>query len=183
LYTITKIDGDLLFRWHQIYNESFKELGYYPIKNLLLSLFPNYHEEEKKNMMKVIVTMVGKVLGLFASFLCSGIFHEYIFYSLFGTSKGEHLTFFLFQGFLGVIWEYTHNMIQNIENFFYYFVVTIFINNNNDDVVKNNWNIFKKFIEFIIWNSILIFTIPWFIEPYIRKKHYYCFHHLICNNK
>ncbi|CAJ0826062.1 398_t:CDS:2 [Entrophospora sp. SA101] len=70
-------------RWHQIFNESFKELGYYPIKNLLVSLFPNYCKE--KNM------VVGNVLGLFASFLCSGIFHEYIFYSLFGTSKGKNL--------------------------------------------------------------------------------------------
>jgi hypothetical protein len=125
-------------RWHQLLRECFIELGYLPISSLLI------------NNNKTL----GHIMGLMASFISSGIFHEYIIISLFGKITGEHFTFFLFQGILVISWK----------------IILLLV---------SKFILYKKLTTFLIWNVILIFTIPWFIEPYIRLNHIRCIRRIL----
>lgn len=125
-------------RWHQLLRECLIELGYLPIR----SLFTNNNKT------------LGHIMGLLASFILSGIFHEYIIISLFGKITGEHFSFFIFQGIMVILWE----------------IILLLI---------SKFIIYKKLTTFLIWNIILIFTIPWFIEPYIRLNHIHCIRRII----
>ncbi|CAG8501852.1 5474_t:CDS:1 [Funneliformis caledonium] len=105
--------------------------------------------------------VLGHDMGLIASFTCSGIFHEYLLTVLLGRSTGEHFTFFVFHGVMVIVWDIIWLPISKYIKYF----------------------IDKRLTDFLVWNCILIFSTPWFIEPYIRSNHFHCISHLLCNNR
>ncbi|CAJ0840985.1 9137_t:CDS:2 [Entrophospora sp. SA101] len=74
-------------RWHQLIHESFVELAYKPSKS---HLKPN---------------ILGEIIGVLGSFFISAAIHEYINYTTFGVSYGEHFGFFLFHGIIFLVWD------------------------------------------------------------------------------
>jgi hypothetical protein len=141
-------------RWHSLYRNCFVELGYLPCKKFI----NNSSLPHKK--------ILSHIIGIFAGFLWSSIFHEYVMHSLFGLANGEHFTFFLFHGIIAIFWE---------------IIVTLFRRNNNIAFDQKRYFYVKKVIGFVLWNSIAMLSAPWFAEPYIRAKHYYCYPHFGCD--
>ncbi|CAG8725765.1 1719_t:CDS:1 [Cetraspora pellucida] len=75
-------------QWHQILNQVFQELGYFPIKN--------YFKNNKT---------LGRVLGICSAFLLSGLLHDYLAIVSFDHFSIDYTIFFLFNGILLVLWE------------------------------------------------------------------------------
>ncbi|RIB01102.1 hypothetical protein C2G38_1048133 [Gigaspora rosea] len=75
-------------QWHQIYHQSFQELGYLPVQS--------YFKHNKP---------LGQLLGTFSVFLISGLFHEYIAIVAFDHFSLDYTAFFLFHGILLILWE------------------------------------------------------------------------------
>ncbi|GES73657.1 hypothetical protein GLOIN_2v1609030 [Rhizophagus clarus] len=142
-------------RWHSLYRDCFVELGYLPCKKFIINYYPSFLPYKKE---------LSHIVGTFGGFLWSCIFHEYVIQSLFGSANGEHFTFFLFHGILTIYWEIITTPL---------FRKTIFD--------QKRYYYVKKVVGFILWNSILILSAPWFAEPYIRAKHYYCYPHFGCD--
>ncbi|PKC08742.1 hypothetical protein RhiirA5_476355 [Rhizophagus irregularis] len=145
-------------RWHLLYRNCFVELGYLPCKKFMNNYYPSFLPHKK---------VLSHIFGTFAGFLWSCIFHEYVIHSLFGLANGEHFTFFLFHGIIAIFWE---------------IIVTLsFRKNDNTAFDQKRYYYTKKVIGFVLWNSILILSAPWFAEPYIRAKHHYCYPHFGCD--
>ncbi|CAB4437752.1 unnamed protein product [Rhizophagus irregularis] len=145
-------------RWHLLYRNCFVELGYLPCKRFMNNYYPSFLPHKK---------VLSHIFGTFAGFLWSCIFHEYVIHSLFGLANGEHFTFFLFHGIIAIFWE---------------IIVTLSFRKNDNTAFDQKRNYYtKKVIGFVLWNSILILSAPWFAEPYIRAKHYYCYPHFGCD--
>ncbi|CAG8610781.1 1474_t:CDS:1 [Funneliformis mosseae] len=77
-------------RWQLMINESFKELGFLPVKNLFVPFIP-----------KKIANMMG-VLGALG---VSALIHEYLIIGQFDIWTGEHLFFFMIHGVIFILWE------------------------------------------------------------------------------
>ncbi|CAI2168761.1 8750_t:CDS:1 [Funneliformis geosporum] len=77
-------------RWQLLLNEGFKELGYLPVRNLLIPYVP-----------RKIASMMG-VLGALGY---SALIHEYIMTGIFDNVTGEHSFFFIIHGVIFVSWE------------------------------------------------------------------------------
>ncbi|CAI2168767.1 4652_t:CDS:1 [Funneliformis geosporum] len=88
-------------RWQLMINESFKELGFLPVKNVLAPFFP-----------KKIANMMG-VLGAFG---VSAIMHEYLIIGLFDLWTGEHAFFFMIHGVIFILWEAIFGREKKNEN-------------------------------------------------------------------
>ncbi|RIA96085.1 hypothetical protein C1645_755973 [Glomus cerebriforme] len=144
-------------RWQLLYRNCFIELGYLPCKKFINQYYPPSLPFKRE---------LSHITGTFAGFLWSAIFHEYVIHSLFGLANGEHFTFFLFHGIIAIFWE---------------IIVTLIFKKNTKIEQNETINYVKKVIGFVLWNSILVLSAPWFAEPYIRAKHYYCYPHFGCN--
>ncbi|CAG8813614.1 14627_t:CDS:1 [Gigaspora margarita] len=190
-------------RWQQMYRQSFSELAYQPTFYFtfasLISLFSNNNifnstkvtstkVIEKKvvpKFIKNIIFILANSCGVFAAFFLSGLFHEYVLFGLFGVYSGEQMGFFLFHAVVMIIWEGIGMLFGNKS-------IKQKVSNDKkdcekedekDQIFKNdssNTNIGIKFLQFIIWNSILIFSTPLMMEPYIRIKLFSCIPHLYC---
>ncbi|CAI2163850.1 5318_t:CDS:1 [Funneliformis geosporum] len=77
-------------RWQLMINESFKELGFLPVKNVLAPFVP-----------KKIANMMG-VLGAFG---VRALLHEYLIIGQFDLWTGEHAFFFMIHGVIFILWE------------------------------------------------------------------------------
>ncbi|CAG8792067.1 1796_t:CDS:1, partial [Gigaspora rosea] len=75
-------------QWQQLYQQIFKELGYYPTQN--------YFKQNE---------FLGRELGIFSTFLISGLFHEYISIVAFNYFSLDYIAFFLFHGIFFILWE------------------------------------------------------------------------------
>ncbi|CAG8654528.1 17212_t:CDS:1, partial [Cetraspora pellucida] len=75
-------------QWHQIYSETFHELGYFPVRT--------YFKHNKT---------LGRVLGICSVYLISGLFHDYTLIVAFNHFSADYTTFFLFHGLLLILWE------------------------------------------------------------------------------
>ncbi|CAG8699932.1 22964_t:CDS:2 [Cetraspora pellucida] len=125
---------------------------------------------------------LSRALAIIGSFLWSAILHEYLFVGLFGwnNSRGEHFSFFLVHAMIMIIWDVLGKLFNKCWRSYYY------CGRHEKNELKKTGNILfmiKKIIGFMIWNFVLTLTLPWFIEPYIRLRHFYCVPHLGCQRK
>ncbi|CAI2179368.1 3478_t:CDS:1 [Funneliformis geosporum] len=114
------------FRWQGVFNESFKELGYSPVRSIT-----NSH-----------------ALGVLGAFIISGILHEYTLLVQMNIISGEHMLFFLFHGFMLLLWEPVIHL------------------------TKNSLVIYKKVFMWMIWMIIACASVPSFVEVYTRHDQY-----------
>ncbi|CAG8539197.1 5657_t:CDS:2 [Cetraspora pellucida] len=84
-------------QWHQILNQVFQELGYFPIKN--------YFKHNKT---------IGRMLGICSAFLLSGLLHDYLAIVSFDHFSIDCTIFFLFNGILLVLWEVVEDLYFTI---------------------------------------------------------------------
>ncbi|POG75024.1 hypothetical protein GLOIN_2v1569819 [Rhizophagus irregularis DAOM 181602=DAOM 197198] len=99
-----------------------------------------------------------KIFGTLASFAISGILHEYILYSSSRYLTLEQFTYFLFNAIVMMIWE-------------------SFSKFRLDQGQKFLW---KRIRDSLFMTVFVLFTLPWFIEPYIKCEHYHSLMHFIC---
>ncbi|CAG8763703.1 9553_t:CDS:2, partial [Dentiscutata erythropus] len=99
-----------------------------------------------------------KIFGTLSAFFVSGLLHEHIVYCMWGTRPGEQMIFFLSHGLLLILWEVVEGFLVGNG---------IVINE-----VKDSWGIWL--FKLVLFNTIAIFTIPLFMEPYLRKDSFVC---------
>ncbi|CAB4407717.1 unnamed protein product [Rhizophagus irregularis] len=85
------------YRWNTFYNEIWKELGYIPLHNYLITS----HSFSSNNKKKLI-----KMMGVLGAFFISGILHEYLLWTETNKLTLEQFNFFLFHGIIFIIWEF-----------------------------------------------------------------------------
>jgi len=137
-------------RWQDMYSETFRELGYLPVKNLFASFgFPR----------KFCMSM-----GVFGAFFISALLHEYFVITLFNVFTGENLIFFIFHSLLLIIWEGVFGFerqkvmkekepeLKMKDDYYYYF--------------RRNVGTFLKWALLV---TINISALPGFIEPLLRR--------------
>ncbi|CAI2176518.1 19672_t:CDS:1 [Funneliformis geosporum] len=88
-------------RWQLMINESFKELGFLPVKNVFAPFVP-----------KKFANMMG-VLGAFG---VSALLHEYLIIGQFDLWTGEHTFFFMIHGVIFILWEAIFGRENKFEN-------------------------------------------------------------------
>ncbi|CAI2179366.1 3477_t:CDS:1 [Funneliformis geosporum] len=91
------------FRWHTFYNETWKGLGYVPLRNYLISSHENSENRKK-------LAQIGGTIG---AFVLSGILHEYLTWTEMNELTFEQFYFFLFHGIIIVIWEFIFKKEKN----------------------------------------------------------------------
>jgi hypothetical protein len=96
-----------------------------------------------------------KLFGVLASFTISGILHEYILYSSSRYFTLEQFTYFLFNAIILIIWES---------------FMTFKLDKDQKFRIRNS----------LFMTALVFFTLPWFIEPYVRCEHYHSLMHFIC---
>ncbi|CAG8542033.1 22200_t:CDS:1 [Dentiscutata erythropus] len=189
-------------RWQQMYRQSFSELAYKPTFDFtfasLIPLFSNnvfnsfkvtstkvIEKNAVPNYIKNIIFLIAHSCGVFASFFLSGLFHEYVLLGLFGICSGEQMGFFLLHAVVMIIWEGIGIMFGSKQ-------IKQKVSNDKkdwekkdekDQMYKNGSSNTKfgiRFLQFIIWNSILIFSTPLMMEPYIRTRLFSCAPRLYC---
>jgi hypothetical protein len=79
-------------RWHSMFAETFKELGYLPLRNLCISL-------------GITSRKFCNAIGVLGAFLISSLLHEYYLIGMFNMVTGEHLFFFMSHGLILIVWE------------------------------------------------------------------------------
>ncbi|RIA88263.1 hypothetical protein C1645_826633 [Glomus cerebriforme] len=77
-------------RWHLMFSEIFKELGYLPVRNFFVSFFPR---------------KIANIMGILGAFCISSILHEYFIIGQFDIWTGEHFFFFMIHGVIIILWE------------------------------------------------------------------------------
>ncbi|CAG8617042.1 31585_t:CDS:2 [Racocetra persica] len=95
---------------------------------------------------------LGRALGICAAFLISGVFHDYITIVTFNYFSIDYTIFFLFHGILLVLWEAVEGDILGRGKDF-----------------KDSFGI--KIFKMSLFLPIVVFTLPSFVEPFIRRIH------------
>lgn len=85
------------YRWNTFYNEIWKELGYIPLHNYLITTY-SFSSNNKKKLIKM--------MGVLGAFFISGILHEYLLWTETNKLTLEQFNFFLFHGMIFIIWEF-----------------------------------------------------------------------------
>ncbi|KAF0528062.1 toxin biosynthesis protein [Gigaspora margarita] len=101
---------------------------------------------------------IGKVFGTLSAFFISGLLHEHFIYCMWGTRPGEQMSFFLFHGILLIVWEFIEGLLVG--------------NRMNMHEVKDSWGIWL--FKLVLFNTFGIFSIPFFMEPYLRENVFVC---------
>ncbi|CAG8585389.1 2740_t:CDS:2 [Ambispora gerdemannii] len=150
-------------RWHQCFKEQFKQLAFHPTRKLTIRFGGG-----KK---------LSWAIGVISSFLLSGLMHEYVLYAFKGNedkAAGHQFLFFVVQAVLFVTWEMVERaaMIRGGKS-----------ENDQKEEASHDDSREKKpsWIKIIIWNMILICTVPLFIEPYRGRTH--CTMHFYCGTQ
>jgi hypothetical protein len=81
-------------RWQLLLNESFKELGYLPVKNLFAPIFSR---------------KIANIMGVLGAFGVSSLLHEYLIIGNFNIWTGEQSFFFMSHGVIFILWEAVFN--------------------------------------------------------------------------
>ena len=81
----------------------------------------------------------------------SAILHEYILFVVINKCSGDNLFFFILHGIIFVIWEAIVGSTKEIK-----------------EGVSGKESELKKVLEWSIMFTIILFTLPGFIEPFIR---------------
>ncbi|PKC05261.1 hypothetical protein RhiirA5_421125 [Rhizophagus irregularis] len=100
-------------RWQLLLNESFKELGYLPVKNLFIPIFSR---------------KISNIMGVLGAFGVSALLHEYIIIANFNIWTGEQFFFFMAHGVIFILWEAIFNSKNKdmiIEKFLKWFLLLI----------------------------------------------------------
>ncbi|CAI2171777.1 4879_t:CDS:1 [Funneliformis geosporum] len=103
-----------------------------------------------------------RFFSILAAFTVSGILHEYILYCSNRYFTLEQLSYFWFNAIVLIIWELSIN--------------------SKEEKTKGQEYLLKKIRNSLFMNIFAIFTIPWFIEPYIRCEHYNTAMHFVKKN-
>ncbi|RIB11875.1 hypothetical protein C2G38_2249858 [Gigaspora rosea] len=101
---------------------------------------------------------IGKVFGTLSAFFVSGLLHEHIVYCMWGTRPGEQMFFFLFHGLLLILWEFVEGLLVGNKMIMH--------------EVKDSWGIWL--FKLVLFNTFGIFSIPSFMEPYLREDSFVC---------
>ncbi|CAI2178044.1 6611_t:CDS:1 [Funneliformis geosporum] len=88
-------------RWQLMINESFKELGFLPVKNVFTTFVP------KK---------FANLMGVLGAFGISALLHEYLIIGQFDLWTGEHFFFFMIHGVIFILWEAAFGRENKNEN-------------------------------------------------------------------
>ncbi|CAG8632363.1 25443_t:CDS:2 [Dentiscutata erythropus] len=124
-------------QWHQIFYQIFIELGYLPVRNYF----------------KHSITL-GRILGTCSVFLISGLFHDYIAIVAFSHFSLDYTAFFLFHGFLLILWEAVEFNI---------------LGRGRDSKDSLGIKVFKM----ALFLPIASFILPLFVEPYANGLYIY----------
>ncbi|EXX50177.1 uncharacterized protein OCT59_018991 [Rhizophagus irregularis] len=134
-------------RWQLFLNETFKELGFLPVRNLLIPFVP-----------RKIANMMG-VLGAFA---ISSLLHEYLIIGNYNIWTGEQTFFFMIHGVIFILWEVIFgyekkNEITMVKRFLKWGLLLVI-----------NLLVFPAFIEPSLRNY-KVSSIPTFTTVYIQR--------------
>ncbi|CAG8666428.1 8016_t:CDS:2, partial [Acaulospora morrowiae] len=140
--------------------------------------------EEVKSSKNTLQHWAAHIMGTMSVFALSGLLNEYIVFvsSANGSFGKEQFWFFIVHGVIFVLWETIFGSI-NFSGELRGSISDETQNNNDDDenvgvteniVLKSVKNVAK----WLIWNSIILITIPLFIEPLIRLEHFNCVIHV-----
>ncbi|PKK68609.1 hypothetical protein RhiirC2_867186 [Rhizophagus irregularis] len=134
-------------RWQLFLNETFKELCFLPVKNLLNPFVP-----------RKIANMMG-VLGAFA---ISSLLHEYLIIGNYNIWTGEQTFFFMIHGVIFILWEVIFgyekkNEITMVKRFLKWGLLLVI-----------NLLVFPAFIEPTLRNY-KVSSIPTFTTVYIQR--------------
>ncbi|CAG8494143.1 10427_t:CDS:2 [Acaulospora morrowiae] len=142
-------------RWHSVFLETFKELAYYPTKNLTVNKFGR---------------KLGNALGVMSVFLVSALFHEYICFTSWGSSYGDHIAFFIYHGIVMVTWESLVMIVAKTKGGMDEEKSKGGARNENKE---NGYEIKRKIIDVFKWAIFMIVIIPglpFFCEPFSRNN-------------
>ncbi|CAG8763205.1 1386_t:CDS:2 [Gigaspora margarita] len=101
---------------------------------------------------------IGKVFGTLSAFFISGLLHEHFIYCMWGTRPGEQMSFFLFHGILLIVWEFIEGLLFGDRMIMH--------------EVKDSLGIWL--FKLVLFNTFGIFSIPFFMEPYLRENVFVC---------
>ncbi|GBC03746.1 hypothetical protein RclHR1_00530021 [Rhizophagus clarus] len=145
-------------RWHTMFDEPFKELGYFPLKNLSISL--GFTSRKFHNAM-----------GILGAFFISSLLHEYYIIGLFNQITGEHLFFFMAHGAIMIIWELVFAYEKK---------------DKMKESEKEGYN-FRKyagaFLKWLLLLAIYMPILPAFTEPMLRRADIWIFPSLFTDVK
>jgi hypothetical protein len=131
-------------RWHSMFNESFKELGYYPLRNLCINL-------------RITSRKFCNDMGILGAYLISSFLHEYFIIGMFNMITGEHLVFFLLNGLIMIVWERVFTSERE----------------NKMKESKEEAYDFKKYagvyLKRLLWLAIFLLILPALSEPMLRR--------------
>ncbi|CAB4493957.1 unnamed protein product [Rhizophagus irregularis] len=77
-------------RWQLMFSEIFKELGYLPVRNLLITFVPR---------------KIANMMGVLGALCFSSLLHEYLIIGISNIWTGEHFFFFMIHGVIFILWE------------------------------------------------------------------------------
>ncbi|CAG8713373.1 4245_t:CDS:2, partial [Acaulospora morrowiae] len=196
------------YRWHQSFHELFKEMTYYPVKafvngilgvvvrivKYVLGIFlmlvnfmggrDDFEEyDEVKSSKNTLQHWAAHIVGTMSVFALSGLLNEYVIFvsSTNGSFVKEQFWFFMVHGVIFVLWETIFGSIN------FGGVSDETQKNNGDDdenvgVTENSvLESVKNVAKWLIWNSIMLITIPLFVEPLIRLEQLNCVIHINSN--
>ncbi|PKY20438.1 hypothetical protein RhiirB3_524292 [Rhizophagus irregularis] len=130
-------------RWHTMFAETFKELGYLPFRNLCISL-------------GITSRKFCNAMGVLGAFFISSLLHEYYILGMFNMVTGEHLFFFMSHGLIMIVWELVFTSERE----------------DKMKAEKEGYN-FRKyagvFLKWLLMLVVYILIIPAFAEPMIRR--------------
>ncbi|CAB4400810.1 unnamed protein product [Rhizophagus irregularis] len=130
-------------RWHTMFAETFKELGYLPFRNLCISL-------------GITSRKFCNAMGVLGAFFISSLLHEYYILGMFNMITGEHLFFFMSHGLIMIVWELVFTSERE----------------DKMKAEKEGYN-FRKyagvFLKWLLMLVVYIMIIPAFAEPMIRR--------------
>ncbi|CAB4408699.1 unnamed protein product [Rhizophagus irregularis] len=130
-------------RWHTMFAETFKELGYLPFRNLCISL-------------GITSRKFCNAMGVLGAFFISSLLHEYYIIGMFNMITGEHLFFFMSHGLIMIVWELVFTSERE----------------DKMKAEKEGYN-FRKyagvFLKWLLMLVVYILIIPAFAEPMIRR--------------
>jgi hypothetical protein len=131
-------------RWHTMFAETFKELGYFPFRNLCISL-------------GITSRKFCNAIGVLGAFFISSLLHEYFIIGMFNMITGEHLFFFTTHGLIMIVWEQ---------------IFTPEREDKMKESEKEGYD-FRKyagvFLKWLLMLIIYILILPAFAEPMIRR--------------